>query len=260
MPLAKRDHELRSWASVGGWIVFGTLVCIIVAVGFNVLFFSDLGEAALTRALISSTILPVVLGPPLLALLSLQVRRLAMANRQLDQLARTDSLTGCLNRGAFTAQVSEYLAHQPAPAGGALLMIDADNFKAINDLYGHDVGDDALLIIARCIRAVVRSGDLVGRMGGEEFCVYLPGADERAATEVAERIRRSIALAVLAPHGRRRALSVSVGGAVYERPACFTELFRIADQRLYGAKQSGRNRVMVINITDDPVITLKRSA
>lgn len=254
------DNELLSWVRVGCWILFGTLICIIVSVGFNLLFFSDLGEPSLSRAIASSTILPVVLGPPLLALLSLQVRRLAVANRQLDQLARTDSLTGCLNRGAFTHEVSRRLAETTAQSGGALLMIDADNFKAINDLYGHDVGDDALLIIARCIRAIVRSGDLVGRMGGEEFCVYLPGADERAATAIAERIRRSIALAVLAPGGRRRALSVSVGGAVHDYPAGFAELFRIADQRLYGAKQSGRNRVLVINVTDDPVIMLRRSA
>ena len=139
-------------------------------------------------------------------------------------------------------------------------MIDADNFKAINDLFGHEAGDEALTIIARSIRAVLRAGDLVGRMGGEEFGVYLPGVDQRGAEAIAERIRRSVNLAVFAPDDRQRTLSVSIGGAVFEGPASFSALFRIADQRLYGAKQTGRNRVTVVHVDDHPFIDLKRTA
>jgi diguanylate cyclase (GGDEF)-like protein len=91
-------------------------------------------------------------------------------------------------------------------------MIDADNFKSINDLFGHDAGDEALTIIARSIRTILRAGDLVGRMGGEEFGVYLPDVDQRGAEAVAERIRRSVNLAVFAPDGQQRSLSVSIGG------------------------------------------------
>ena len=138
-------------------------------------------------------------------------------------------------------------------------MIDADNFKAINDLFGHDAGDEALTIIARSIRAVLRAGDLVGRMGGEEFGVYLPGSDQRGTEIIAERIRRSVNLAVFAPDGRQRPLSVSIGGAVFEGPASFSDLFRIADQRLYGAKQTGRNRSAVVHVDDNPAVELRRA-
>jgi diguanylate cyclase (GGDEF)-like protein len=139
-------------------------------------------------------------------------------------------------------------------------MIDADNFKAINDLFGHDAGDEALTIIARSIRAVLRAGDLVGRMGGEEFGVFLPGADQQSAHAVAERIRRSVNLAVFAPDGRQRSLSVSVGGVVFTGQAAFSDLFRIADQRLYGAKQTGRNRVTIVHVDDHPFVDMRASA
>lgn len=251
---------LQSWSSVWRWTLFGTLACILVSVSFNALFFGGLGRVALHRSLISAVVLPTVLGAPLFFYLSTRMRGLAITNRRLGLVARTDSLTACLNRGAFTAKVSTLLAERQPGVDGALLMIDADNFKAINDLFGHDSGDEALTIIARSIRAVLRAGDLVGRLGGEEFGVYLPGADQRAAEAVAERIRRSVNLAVFAPDGRQRSLSVSIGGAVFDGPASFSELFRIADQRLYGSKQKGRNRSTVVHVTDHPFIELSASA
>ena len=251
---------LQSWSGVARSTLFGTLACIMVSVTFNALFFDDLGTQALHRSLASATILPIILGLPLFGYVSLRLRGLAITNRRLGLVARTDSLTDCLNRGAFTAKVATQLAKEQKNPSGALLMIDADNFKAINDLFGHDAGDEALTIIARSIRAVLRSGDIVGRMGGEEFGVYLPGADMRSAEVIAERIRRSVNLAVFLPHGRSRPLSVSVGGAVFDQPTSFSELFHIADQRLYGAKQTGRNRVTIAHVSDHPVLDLKISA
>jgi diguanylate cyclase len=254
---SKTLTALQSWSGVARSTFFGTLACVVVSVVFNALFFDDLGTRALHRSLISATVLPVILGLPLFCYVSLKLRDLATTNRRLGKVARTDSLTDCLNRGAFTAKVAAQLAKSQKHPSGALLMIDADNFKAINDLFGHDAGDEALTIIARSIRAVLRSGDLVGRMGGEEFGVYLPGADMRDAEVIAERIRRSINLAVFQPHGRPRSLSVSVGGAVFDQPTSFSELFHIADQRLYGAKQTGRNRVTIAHAGDYPVLDLK---
>lgn len=257
---SKTLTALQSWSSVGRWTLFGTLACVLVSVLFNALFFDDLGYEALRRSIISATVLPVALGLPLFCYMSMRIRGLAISNVRLGMVARTDSLTACLNRGAFTAKVSLLLAQRKPGSTGALLMIDADNFKAINDLFGHDAGDEALTIIARSIRTILRAGDLVGRMGGEEFGVYLPGVDQRGAEAIAERIRRSVNLAAFAPEGRQRPLSVSIGGAVFEGPASFAELFRIADQRLYGAKQAGRNRTTVAHFDDYPVIDIKHSA
>lgn len=251
---------LRSWSSVGRWTLLGTLACVVISVAFNATLFGDLGETALRRSIVSAIVLPILLGAPLFLYLSLRVRGLAITNLRLGLVARTDSLTACLNRGAFTSKVNTLLAQHLDRTGGALLMIDADNFKAINDRFGHNAGDEALTIIARSIRTILRAGDLVGRMGGEEFGVYLPDVDQKSAEAIAERIRRSVNLAVFAPEGRQRPLSVSIGGAVFDGPASFSELFRIADQRLYGAKQTGRNRVAVVHLADHPDVDLKRSA
>lgn len=251
---------LQSWSSVGRWTLLGTAACVAISVSFNALMFGDMGTTALYRSLVSATVLPILLGMPLFFYMSTRLRGMAIANVRLGLVARTDSLTACLNRGAFTSKVDALLDQNPPGSQGALLMIDADNFKAINDLFGHDAGDEALTIIARSIRTILQAGDLVGRMGGEEFGVYLPGVDQRGAETVAERIRRSVNLAVFAPDGRQRPLSVSIGGVAFEGPASFSELFRIADQRLYGAKQTGRNRVTVVHEADHPMIGLKRSA
>ena len=257
MTAARRHATLPSWSGVARWTLFGTLGWIFVSLAFNAVLFGDLGETALRRSIISAVVLPILLGLPLFFYISLRMRGMALTNLKLGLVARTDSLTSCLNRGAFTSQVDAHLSQLGLVDGGALLMIDADNFKAINDLFGHDSGDEALTIIARSIRAILRSGDLVGRMGGEEFGVYLPGVDQKNAEVIAERIRRSVSLAVFAPGGDQRLLSVSIGGAVFNGRTSFSELFRIADQRLYGAKQTGRNRVTVVHMDDQPTIDLR---
>ncbi|MHA6690796.1 GGDEF domain-containing protein [Devosia sp. A449] len=260
MLISKTLTAMQTWSSVGRWTLFGTLACMLVAVAFSAFMFRDMGEAALHLAIVTAAILPVMLGVPVFLYMSLRLRMLAIANRRLGLVARTDSLTACLNRGAFASTVSTLLTQRSRRAGGALLMIDADNFKAINDLFGHEAGDEALTIIARSIRTTLRGGDLVGRMGGEEFSVYLPDTDQHAAEAVAERIRRSVNLAVFTPADRQRNLSVSIGGVAFDGSASFSELFRIADQRLYNAKQSGRNRVAMAHADDYPSIGLKRIA
>ena len=100
-------------------------------------------------------------------------------------------------------------------------------------------------IIAQAIKGVVREIDLVGRIGGEEFSVFLPGTDANKTQLVAERIRAAVSTVEFYPAGSRCDLSVSVGGAIYDRQATFSDLFRQADQRLYAAKQNGRNRVEI---------------
>ncbi|MBN9010905.1 MAG: GGDEF domain-containing protein, partial [Rhizobiales bacterium] len=123
--------------------------------------------------------------------------------------------------------------------------VDADHFKTINDRFGHDRGDEALRVIARSIQGLVRGADLVGRVGGEEFGVFLPGSSSRQAEAVAERIRKTINEAEFDADGERTPLSVSVGGAIFRGDVSYADLFHVADQQLYRAKQAGRNRVVV---------------
>jgi diguanylate cyclase len=260
MTTSRTLPNLPGWTSVRRWTLYGTLGCVAASIGFNLLLLHGFDSAIINRVMVSATVLPVLLGAPLFFYFSSKLRGLAIANARLGRVARTDSLTACLNRGAFTSRVNDWLMDTTKPSGGALLMIDADNFKAINDHFGHDTGDEALTIIARSIRAVLRRGDIVGRMGGEEFAVFLPGVNQQQTTQIADRIRKSVNLAAFAPDGQQRNLSVSIGGAVFEKRTNFAELFRLVDQRLYGAKDAGRNTATIEHIEDNPVIHLKRSA
>jgi diguanylate cyclase (GGDEF)-like protein len=245
------DFSPAGWGRVILWTALGTLGCVAVALFVDSFNFENLSPAALRWAITLDVLLPVVLAGPIIFFLTSKLRELAIAHEQLRRYADVDSLTELLNRAAFTRQVEEELADARFAEDGArgtLLVIDADNFKDINDTFGHEHGDAALRLIARSIRSVLRAADRIGRIGGEEFAVFLPGTTPLIAEAVAERIRIAITRIEFAPEGRPHRLTVSVGGAVYDRYLPFNELFRIADQQLYAAKQNGRNCTAVSSI------------
>ena len=126
--------------------------------------------------------------------------QLAAAHRRLEEKAARDDMTGMLNRESFFATLD---GSRRESDRGALLIVDADHFKSINDRYGHLTGDDALLLIAAAIRRGVRSGDVLGRIGGEEFGAFLVGANESEASRIAERIRREVELIRFRPVDER---------------------------------------------------------
>jgi diguanylate cyclase len=242
------DFSPRGWGRVWLWTLLGTLLCIGVALSVDSFNFHNLDSDKLARAILIDVFVPIGLAVPMLLFLTIKLRDLAIAHHELSVIASTDSLTGVLNRGAFTALVDAYLAElrkSERQNDGALLVVDADNFKAINDNFGHDQGDEALRIIANAIRSILRSTDIVGRIGGEEFGIFLPGSEPSLSVAVAERIRHSVATAEFRPDGKQQTLSISIGGALFHHGLTFNELFRIADQQLYAAKQNGRNRVSV---------------
>jgi diguanylate cyclase (GGDEF)-like protein len=242
------DLGPRSWGRVIASTALGTIVCVAAAVWVDSFNFADMDAAGRFRALATDIGLPIVLAVPLLLFFTGKLRELAITHYKLTVYASTDSLTQVMNRSAFATLVDAYLndvRNRERRLEGTLLIIDADNFKAVNDRYGHDRGDEALVTIAGSIKSTLRSVDLVGRLGGDEFGVFLPGADPNEAEAVAERIRQSVNTAMFVPGGAPYQLSVSVGGAVFETRLPFTELFRLADQQLYRAKRDGRNRVAI---------------
>ncbi len=246
----------ESWGRVIVYTVLGTLVCIAAALYVDSFNFAEYTDEERTRAIIVDIALPTVLAVPLLLFFTSKLRELAIANRKLTIYASTDALTQVMSRAAFSTLVDAYLKdvhHAEKRARGAFLIIDADNFKTVNDRFGHDRGDEALVTIARSIKSMLRTPDLVGRLGGEEFGVFLPGATTEQATLVAERIRQSVNNASFRPAGAEHHLSVSVGGAVFERELPYAELFRLADQQLYAAKRDGRNRVAISPIRPGPI-------
>jgi diguanylate cyclase (GGDEF)-like protein len=193
--------------------------------------------------LMTAIVMPMLLGTPAIGIIMFKHEQLRAANEQLQRLAATDWLTGCLNRGAFTNRVSHALTDPSA--SGALLILDIDHFKAINDNHGHDRGDDALRLIARTFTSVCGPQTLVGRVGGEEFGIFLPGASATEASNRAETIRNAIAQLTFRATGSHCPLSVSIGVATFQGPTDFCTLYRRADAGLYRAKSAGRDRIEV---------------
>jgi diguanylate cyclase (GGDEF)-like protein len=242
----------RGWIMLARWTGFGTLGCVAISVTFNALLFSFLAPEALGLGILSAVVLPVILAGPLFFYLTLKLRELAVVNHKLKEAASTDFLTAVLNRRAFSGAVRNWLEGACAEhRGGAFLLIDADHFKGINDRHGHETGDMALKLITASIRACVRGGDSVGRLGGEEFGVFLPGLSRNDAEAVAERIRRTVESLKDRCEEFPCRMTVSIGGVHFTAPADFDVLFRVADERLYVAKHSGRNRVSMAFL--DPV-------
>ena len=175
---------------------------------------------------------------------------LARSRRRQQQLVRlgaTDALTGLLNRREATRLAADALAGRSgASAGIALLIIDVDHFKDINDRHGHVAGDVALAAIATCLRDACAPGDILARWGGEEFVLFRPGADAREAATLAERLRRRVErLPMQQPNGARIAATVSVGIStlpLFEGGApSLADSMRAADRAMYEAKHGGRN-------------------
>lgn len=170
-------------------------------------------------------------------------RELTHAHAELAEKAQRDGMTGMLNRESFFAGLEHAMA---LTAKGVLLVIDADHFKTINDRHGHPTGDRALLAIAAAITGVTRQDDLCGRIGGEEFAVYLPRADASEAHSVAERIRSAVAmLRVSAEDETPVPLTVSIGGAERLATTGPAQLVSEADRQLYKAKRLGRDKVVL---------------
>jgi diguanylate cyclase (GGDEF)-like protein len=191
--------------------------------------------------LLIAIILPIALGGPMTLIFAIGTEKMRFANDQLTRLATLDGLTGLFNRRAFSSAVEKYCS---APHHrGVLLVIDADHFKSVNDRFGHDQGDEALRDIAHALELTVGRHGLSGRLGGEEFGVYLPDTDLGRAEGMADEIRKSINDLDFMPEGIDCRLSVSIGGAYHDRPTPFRDLYRAADERLYSAKQQGRDCV-----------------
>jgi diguanylate cyclase (GGDEF)-like protein len=249
--LAGMVYTISQAAFTGGFLALGgtsapTLRNVLGSKADNLLEVVTVGLGAVTAILLVNV-------PPAVAIMALVTvifNRLA----ELDQLhadVRTDSKTGVFNMRGWSESAERALSRTSrADEGLALLMIDLDHFKWINDTYGHPAGDDVLRNIAQTLDEATRPSDVVGRFGGEEFLVLLPDIDEGATELAAERVRRAIADLRIATTDKRGGEAIisgrttSIGVAVYPRHGTTLEsLLHAADTAVYEAKESGRNQV-----------------
>ena len=168
------------------------------------------------------------------------------ANRRLARQALTDELTGLANRRHGARQLEREIALSVRHGHVlALARVDVDRFKAINDTYGHDAGDQVLAEVARRLAASLRGGDDLARWGGDEFVVLLPDTDKAGALRAAERLRAAVADAPVHVGGGELAVTVSVGWAHWAGDTP-DDLLARADRALYRAKDAGRDRVFPV--------------
>ena len=234
-------------------IDLGPLVCtalltlavtvLALAITHTVLSLSGGGDRLLATA--GALLCAALITPPIAWPLLRMVCRLEAARAQLDVLATRDELTGVHNRRQFLVLADrEWSRCRRYDMSAALLMVDVDLFKGVNDEHGHLAGDLMLREIARAAGDTLRQPDLLGRFGGEEFMVFLPHADPLGALDAAERIRSRVAQLRLEWKGQSVCATVSVGVAALDMSHdSLAALIQEADLALYAAKDAGRNCV-----------------
>jgi len=168
------------------------------------------------------------------------IRLQGLTMEEAQNASRVDGLTGAMTRAYFFER-----ARQELPRGGGLMMVDADCFKAINDTFGHAVGDEALKLMVQVMRHVTGPDALIGRLGGEEFAVLLPGADARGTEATGEALCDALREAGRMVAGLPVGLTLSIGAVCLEAEGGLEQGLRRADLLLYEAKKAGRDQLVM---------------
>ena len=235
--------EVRRSSALKVFIFMAALVT--VAQGLRAAMLSALpseqGAALLAQGLLTGTGAVTLVYLGLLLTFERTERNVRISHRRLKFLADTDILTGVPNRRHFHER-AEHALRETSVTRNALLMFDIDHFKQVNDRLGHAAGDEALRQVALCTRQTLRSVDVAGRLGGDEFGVLLPATSIDEAMAVATRIVERLERRQVAPHLVR--LSLSFGVVQIAANESITDGLRRADQALYEAKRQGRGRAV----------------
>jgi diguanylate cyclase (GGDEF)-like protein len=204
------------------------------------------GSSAYRQRLFLAALVTLILAAWLATRLGRPVARLLNDVSRLTRQAQTDALTGIPNRRSLDERLIEELARaEKLGTCFTFVIADIDNFKLINDRYGHQAGDDVLRAVARVFGASVREVDLAARYGGEEFALVLPNTRVAGAQRIVERLRRAVAeIAVEGPTGKQLSVTASFGVAGFPTFATVEELVEAADSALYQAKRTGKDRVV----------------
>jgi diguanylate cyclase (GGDEF)-like protein len=225
---------------------------VLLSVLLDVLWHLLAGWPLSTRSLLLATLLPVPIAGLGAGITLRLIVALDQARSRAEQLALTDALTGVRNRRWFMTQAA--LEFERATRHGralALVLIDVDHFKRVNDEHGHQTGDRLLVEIAQTCAATLRRTDLLARFGGEEFIVLLPETGQREAVRLAERMRQAVQAGLRDPqHPLQVPVTISLGVvAMSAATPTLDALIRATDQALYDAKRAGRDRVHTLPLS-----------
>lgn len=243
-------QKRRETAGVSQYILASALALVLAMFLMRLLTVMGMSAAAISLTAPSS-VQSLTFLSAIASLILFSIGFLMMTKEQADErnllLAYQDELTRLSNRRSILGALAQ---HAALAARGSrpvtILMIDIDHFKRVNDTYGHLMGDEVLRMVANCIRARLRTQDLAGRYGGEEFLVILPNTGIDGGRHLAETLRQTVAaIPINSPGGQRLEVTISAGvheASVAENPSVET-LIGAADKALYRAKENGRNRV-----------------
>lgn len=251
------------------WVVFVTLITL-ASIDFSGAFnhaplltrsvYQPDGSPVIGWLFVEITVAAVLVA--ILYLCMLVISRWVERENLYREMSTIDGLTRLTNRRCFIERGRNELARvrrQPGntPTSLGCIMLDLDHFKNINDTWGHHAGDAVLVAASEIMMANARQYDEVGRYGGEEFAILLPGVTLDIAAGIAERLRKQISEAVVEVDGSHINISASLGVACYPTPDIddLNDLLKAADQALYKAKEAGRNRVVVADSPDETEAT-----
>ncbi|MDX1633662.1 MAG: GGDEF domain-containing protein [Marinobacter sp.] len=231
------------------YLLLGRVAGFFLAVPFMLaggyVFYIQLDALDSARVMID-LLNPAFCGVLILLFMHVYEKSRAEAQDKLVTMAETDSLTGLSNRSSFRRTLERVINECRRNHGRfALVLMDIDHFKRVNDTLGHDAGDEILRHLGQCLNARLRNTDCVGRLGGEEFGLILRDVDVADAYRLANELRERIATSPALYDGKPVTVTASFGIAYWPADAeRLNELYQIADQRLYQGKQAGRNRVV----------------
>ena len=240
------------WMAVGGWLLSMSLMHLASKAGvlpFLSLFEVSFEQPDIARVAAERAVAAALIYIPLAVVLDHLVSVWRQDERSLSEAAQFDSLTGAYTRGfAMSVMERAILKAGRDETPLAILMLDLDHFKRINDAHGHARGDLVLQQTTRAMQSALRAGDIVGRFGGEEFVVLLPGADLKQAMGAAERCRAAVQKMTIsnAPY---LSVTASVGVAAFpEHGEALDALLKASDTAMYDAKAKGRNRIETLSV------------
>ncbi len=246
-PALRHCRKVRTRIIRNGVLVVGGTT--LASVGFTEAAFHMVGSDSYTGSMIAAAAIPLMVASPVYGWIAALTLRLEASNAALDRLAHTDPLTGLANRRAAMATLEQWTTPGSPARGCAIAIIDVDDFKCINDKFGHETGDAALCHVAVMLERLAPKGWLVARIGGEEFLVAAPAsaAAGRGAGFVAaiETMRAGLADTPLITAGAPHSVTASFGLAEWQPAELLKRLLARADRALYRAKETGRNRVEV---------------
>lgn len=230
----------------------GYLMVTAILANFGLLpnpFASALGFDTPTTVLIAASVSALIAW-----LLGMAVHEMALSRAEFERLSRLDSLSGLLNRRAFVADMAE------KKVNGFFVLFDVDRFKLVNDMHGHAVGDAVIVAVAEELERVFAAPHLVGRVGGEEFAVFIENDDRGDCSLLVEEARRSVSARRVV--GAKGPVTVTLSAGIADRPVVrrFEAVFEAADRALYLAKSLGRDRTIHEDESEDLLEPSRRVA